>query len=86
MRSAWRSTRPCACGRTEDGGKSWEALRAGLPQEDCFDIVFRQSFDIAGGCLAFGSTTGNLFLSEDYGDSWDTLSHNLPRIDYLRFA
>src|SRR5690606_30736111 len=26
--------------RTEDGGKTWKALRTGLPQEDCYDICF----------------------------------------------
>ena len=75
----------CVC-RTEDGGKSWQALRKGLPQEDCFDIVFRHSFDRDGSRLAFGTTTGNLYLSEDSGDSWITLNNNLPRIDFLRFA
>jgi hypothetical protein len=27
--------------RTNDGGKTWKALRNGLPQENCFDIVYR---------------------------------------------
>ena len=28
----------CVC-RTDDGGKNWTALREGLPQDHCFDIV-----------------------------------------------
>lgn len=28
--------------RTTDGGKSWESLTNGLPQEDAYDIVFRE--------------------------------------------
>ncbi len=75
----------CVC-RTDDGGQSWKALRQGLPQRDCYDIVFRHSFDIAGNRLAFGTTTGNLYLSEDFGEHWIAINHNLPRIDYVRFA
>lgn len=75
----------CVC-RTDDGGRSWQALRHGLPQEHCFDIVFRHSLHIDGPRLAFGTTTGNLYLSEDYGDSWQCLSHHLPRVEYVRFA
>ena len=73
-------------GRTEDGGESWQELRNGLPQENCFDIVFRHAFDIDGGTLVFGSTTGNLFLSEDRGDSWQCLGSALPPIYSVRFA
>ncbi|MCI4671280.1 MAG: glycosyl hydrolase [Bacteroidia bacterium] len=67
--------------RTEDGGKSWEGLTRGLPQQFAFDIVFRHSFAGAGNTLVFGSTTGNLFLSEDAGDSWEVLSNYLARIE-----
>lgn len=74
----------CVC-RTDDGGKSWTALRKGLPQSYCYDIVFRHSLHISDNCLAFGSTTGNLYLSEDYGDSWTCLSHSLPRINFVHF-
>ncbi len=70
----------CVC-RTEDGGKTWQALRTGLPQENCFDIVFRHSFANAGDTLIFGTTTGNLYLSEDGGDRWSCLSSTLARVE-----
>ena len=73
-------------GRTEDGGESWQELRNGLPQEDCYDIVFRHALDIDGETLIFGSTTGNLFLSEDRGDSWQCIGSNFPPIYSVRFA
>jgi photosystem II stability/assembly factor-like uncharacterized protein len=75
----------CVC-RTDDGGKTWTTLRKGLPQGNCFDIVFRHSFAKAKGTLAFGTTTGNLFLSHDYGDSWEVLSNYLPRVECVAFA
>ena len=72
--------------RTEDGGESWEALQKGLPQENCFDIIFRHSFDSSGQNLAFGSSTGNLYLSSDGGENWTCLSSSLARIDSLCFS
>ncbi len=75
----------CVC-RTEDGGKTWEALRDGLPQDYSFDIVFRHAMDINNEKLAFGTTTGNLYFSPDYGDHWKCLSNNLSRIDCVVFA
>jgi photosystem II stability/assembly factor-like uncharacterized protein len=72
--------------RTDDGGRTWRQLTAGLPQVAAFDLVYRHALDHASGRLAFGSTTGNLFLSEDGGDTWATLSHHLPPIYSVRFA
>lgn len=74
--------------RTRDGGKSFDVLRNGLPQEHAYDIVFRHSMDIdeTGNCLAFGSTTGSLWVTEDQGDHWEGLAHHLPPIYAVRFA
>jgi hypothetical protein len=75
----------CVC-RTENGGKDWVALRTGLPQAYCFDIVFRHSFDINKNELVFGTTTGNVYLSNNFGDSWTMLSFNLQRIENITFV
>lgn len=75
----------CVC-QTADGGQTWQAQRQGLPQEFCFDIVFRHSFCNADSLLVFGTTTGNLFLSQNDGLDWRCLSHHLPRIDCLTFS
>ena len=75
----------CVC-RSEDAGHTWEALREGLPQHHCFDIVFRHAFAIDNQTLAFGTTTGNLFISENEGNTWRCLSNNLPRIDAVIFV
>jgi photosystem II stability/assembly factor-like uncharacterized protein len=73
--------------RTRDGGKTFETLTRGLPQEHAYDLVFRHAFDVdeSGNRLAFGSTTGSLWLSENGGDSWQTASTNLPPIYAVRF-
>jgi hypothetical protein len=74
--------------RTRDGGKSFETLTKGLPQEHAYDLTFRHALDVdrAGECLAFGSTTGSLWVSEDQGDSWQAVSEHLPPVYCVRFA
>jgi len=74
--------------RTRDGGTSFEVLRNGLPQDNAFDIAYRHALDVdeTGNRLAFGTTTGGLWLSDDQGDHWQTLSAHLPPIHAVRFA
>ncbi|MGE0872488.1 MAG: WD40/YVTN/BNR-like repeat-containing protein [Kofleriaceae bacterium] len=72
--------------RTEDGGQTWRQLREGLPQDNAFDVVYRHALGNEGDCLAFGSTTGNLYVSDNRGDSWRTVANNLPPIYSVRFG
>ena len=73
--------------RTSDAGKTFTTLTKGLPQQHAYDLVFRHALDIdaSGTTLAFGSTTGSLWISEDSGDSWQTISTNLPPIYAVTF-
>lgn len=75
----------CVC-RTDDGGKTWTDFRNGLPQLNSFDIVYRHGLATTENSLAFGTTTGNLFLSENYGESWNCINHYLPMIHSVIFA
>ncbi|WP_150047629.1 MULTISPECIES: WD40/YVTN/BNR-like repeat-containing protein [Methylomonas] len=72
--------------RTSDGGQSWQTLRKGLPQQHAYDIVLRHGLDINGDCLCFGSTTGNVYLSEDRGESWQCLGNHFPPVYSVRFG
>ncbi len=74
--------------RTRDGRKSFEVLKSGLPQEHCYDIVFRHGLDTddTGRQLALGSSTGGLWLSENEGDDWSLISNTLPQIYVVRFS
>lgn len=72
--------------RTTDGGQSWQTLRTGLPQTNAYDIVFRHALDVAGDTLCFGTTTGNVYLSEDRGDTWQCLGNNFPPVYSVRFG
>lgn len=74
--------------RTRDGGKTFETLRAGLPQEHAYDLIYRHGLDVdrSGRRLAFGSTSGGAWISEDEGDSWRMLPARLPPVYCVRFA
>ncbi|MAT15337.1 MAG: sialidase [Planctomyces sp.] len=73
--------------RTRDGGKSFDKLTHGLPQQHAYDIVYRHALAVngTGVILAAGSTTGNLWISEDQGDSWKSISNHLPPVYCLKF-
>ena len=73
--------------RTTDGGKTFDVLNRGLPAPS-YDLVYRHALDVdrSGAVLAMGSTTGGLWLSSDGGDSWQTLSTNLPPVYAVRFG
>jgi hypothetical protein len=71
--------------RTHDGGENWQRLDRGLP-DLAYDVVYRHALDVSQDHLAFGSTTGNLYISEDRGDGWTAVSHNLPPIYSVRFG
>jgi photosystem II stability/assembly factor-like uncharacterized protein len=74
--------------RTRDGGASFDVLRNGLPQNHAYDLVYRHALDIdrSGDLLALGSTTGNLWVSEDGGDHFITVSTHLPPIHAVCFV
>ena len=73
--------------RTEDGGKTWTALREGLPQEHAYDITFRHALDVSadGRRLCFGTVAGNVWISEDRGDSWQTIGQHFPLVHSVEF-
>jgi len=73
---------------THDGGSHFTSLSRGLPQTDAYDLIYRHALaiDDAGQALAMGSTTGNLWLSDNRGADWRLLSAHLPPIACLAFA
>jgi len=74
--------------RTRDGGKSFVVLARGLPQKHAYDLVFRHALDVdgSGERLAFGSTTGSLWATENAGDDWITVAEHLPPVYAVRWV
>lgn len=66
---------------TTNAGKTWQVLSNGLPQQNSFDIVFRHAFQYHAGQLVFGTNNGNLYWSENEGQSWQKIATHLARID-----
>ncbi|HEY2841532.1 MAG TPA: hypothetical protein VGJ26_20400 [Pirellulales bacterium] len=75
----------CVC-RTDDGGRTWQAFREGLPQHNCYDFAFRHALDVNADQLAFGTATGSLYHSDNHGESWQCLGDHLPPIYSVRFV
>jgi len=74
--------------RTRDAGESFDVLSKGLPQQHAYDLVYRHALaiDETGDRLAFATTTGGLYVSEDQGDSWREVTHTLPPAHAVRFV
>jgi molybdopterin converting factor small subunit len=73
--------------QTDDGGGTWQARTAGLPQHDAYQLTFRQAFCHDGGeplGLWFGCQSGELFGSADAGATWRCAARNLPPILSVR--
>lgn len=68
--------------RTRDGGLSWDALTAGLPQIENLTL-YREGMATDGctpGGIYFGTSEGDLFHSRDGGDQWQLLASGLPGV------
>lgn len=61
--------------RTRDGGKTWQSITAGLPQDAPVDTV-REDPERKG--LLFAGTEKAVWVSFDDGDHWQSLQLNLP--------
>lgn len=74
--------------RTDDGGATVVARGRGLPEGLSYDLIYRHALvcDASGERLAMGSTTGNLWVSGDGGESWGLVSSHLPPIAQVAFA
>jgi photosystem II stability/assembly factor-like uncharacterized protein len=69
--------------RTQDSGKSWEALTKGLPGPHDYQSVYREGLDTDGldpEGVYVGTSNGEVFASRDGGDGWERLPGTLPPI------
>jgi photosystem II stability/assembly factor-like uncharacterized protein len=69
--------------RSRTGGDEWEALTTGLPQSDCYVNVYRDAMavDRHESCgVYFGTTGGQVYASNDSGDSWAPIVRDLPAV------
>lgn len=72
-----------AVGRTRDGGKTWDLLRDGLPQEDAHLTILREAMDADAHSPAgvyFGTANGQLFATSNGGERWTAIAEHLPPV------
>lgn len=74
--------------RTTDGGKTFTELRTGLPQQHCYDLIYRHGLAVApdGQRLLMASTSGGVWASDNAGDRWTTVSTTLPPVYAVTFG
>ncbi|MFI5114655.1 MAG: glycoside hydrolase, partial [Terriglobales bacterium] len=61
--------------RTHDGGRSWQKIVSGLPENEPVNTVRE---DPKRGGLLFAGTERSVYVSWDDGDHWQSLKLNLP--------
>jgi photosystem II stability/assembly factor-like uncharacterized protein len=69
--------------RSRSGGDEWEALTKGLPQQNCYVNVLRDAMTVDGldSCgIYFGTTGGQVYVSPDSGENWQTIVRDLPAV------
>jgi hypothetical protein len=75
--------------QTQDAGSSWKPLRDGLPQSDAWLGVLREGMAIDrhdSPGLYFGTSTGQVFASNDEGGSWSEIASYLPPVSSVEVA
>lgn len=75
--------------RSDDGGGSWYPLHKGLPEEGFWVGVLRDALCTDGADPAgiyFGSRGGEVFASQDEGESWSQIAGHLPDVLSVRAA
>jgi len=69
--------------RSKTGGNDWEPLTNGLPQQNCYVNILRDAMavDTLDKCgVYFGTSGGQVYASNDAGDSWNAIVHDLPGV------
>ena len=74
---------------TRDGGKSWERKDRGFPAEQAWLTVKRQCMAV-DACesvgVYLGTTNGDVWASNDEGESWRCIAPHLPHVFSLECA
>jgi photosystem II stability/assembly factor-like uncharacterized protein len=61
--------------RSSDGGATWQELKQGLPDPILGNVeALAMEAWPTGSCIAGGTTSGEIYISDDQGDSWTMLT------------
>ncbi len=79
----------CRVFRSQDSGKSWEALSDGLPDQPFYPSVLRDAMCVDNATptgVYFGTRSGEVYASRDDGESWQLVAWHLPDVTCVRAA
>jgi photosystem II stability/assembly factor-like uncharacterized protein len=79
----WRKTHDAgtAVVRSRDGGRNWELLDRGIPATARCNIEAMSLVAYPGGFSLFvGNTDGEVYASEDGGDTWSRIAESLGAV------
>ncbi|MGH7032207.1 MAG: WD40/YVTN/BNR-like repeat-containing protein [Stellaceae bacterium] len=67
--------------KSEDGGRTWRELRAGLPEriEGGIEAMSRHSWP-GGAMMSFATAKGEIYASENGGERWTLIAKDLPPV------
>lgn len=74
--------------RTRDAGETWQRCDRGLPATAWY-TVYRQAMAHDGRDplgIAFGTTSGDVWFSDDLGDRWHCVHRHLPKLQSVTAA
>jgi photosystem II stability/assembly factor-like uncharacterized protein len=69
--------------RTQDAGRSWQAMSKGLPQDNAYMGTYREAMStdsLSPAGVYFGTNTGQVYASADDGESWRRITADLPPV------
>jgi hypothetical protein len=75
--------------RSIDAGRTWISASTGLPQQNAYVTVLRDAMaadPLTRGRVAFGTSSGHVFVTHDHGDGWEAVAEFLPRVLSVRFV
>lgn len=90
--TVWPRTSPAgrpAAYVTRNGGRTWQRLDQGLPEEQAWWTVKRQAITAdaqASPALYLGTTSGELWIGRDEGARWAPIASHLPEIYAVEVA
>ena len=79
----WRQTKTADArvARSRDGGRHWQYLEGGLPDHIHGNIEgFALNAWPGGSALFAGTTDGDVFASDDEGETWDTIARGVSPV------
>jgi photosystem II stability/assembly factor-like uncharacterized protein len=79
----------CRVYRSTDAGATWQALTDGLPREPFYPIVLRDAMcadDADPTGVYFGTRNGEVYASNDEGESWSLVGEHFPDVLCVRAA